>query len=130
PILSSESANHIYFVSDLGATLGSTGHWFTELPLLGELPTGSKGIAKQFAEHGFIDGVRKGEVQFHMQRRRANRALNGVRVENARWIGELLARLSDKQFADAFRAGGFDETDTDIYVRAIRDRIRQLQNLK
>jgi hypothetical protein len=126
----SESAKHVYFVSDLGATLGSTGHWFTELPLLGELATGSKGTAKQFAEHGFIDGVSKGEVQFHMQRRRANRALKGVKVENARWIGELMARLSDNQIADAFRAGGFDETETAIYVRALRDRIRQLQNLR
>jgi hypothetical protein len=127
---SSQGVKHIYFVSDLGATLGSTGHWFTELPLLGELPTGTKGIAKQFAEHRFIDGVSNGEVQFHMQRRRANRALKGVKVENARWIGNLLARLSDKQLADAFRAGGFDDTETAIYVRALRDRISQLQNLK
>ena len=127
---SSESVKHIYFVSDLGATLGSTGHWFNELPLLGELPTGNKGVAKQFAEHGFIDGVSKGEVRFHMQRRRANRALQRVKVENARWMGELMARLSDKQIADAFRAGGFDDMESATYVRALRDRIRQLQNLR
>jgi hypothetical protein len=127
---SCEPAKHIYFVSDLGATLGSSGHWFTELPLLGELPTGSKGVAKQFAEHGFIDGVSKGEVRFHMQRRRANRALKDVKVENARWMGDLMARLSDKQIGDAFRAGGFDESETAVYVRALRDRIRQLQELR
>ena len=45
-------------------------------------------------------------------------------------MGELMARLSDNQIADAFRAGGFDETETAIYVRALRDRIRQLQNLR
>ena len=126
----SESAKLIYFVSDLGATLGSTGHWFTGLPVLGELPLGNKGVANQFAEHRFIDGVSKGEVQFHMQRRRANRALQAVKVENARWMGGLLARLSDKQLTDAFRAGGFDETETFTYVRALCDRIKQLQNLK
>jgi hypothetical protein len=45
-------------------------------------------------------------------------------------MGSLLARLSDKQLTDAFRAGGFDEADTSVFLRAIRDRIGQLQNLK
>jgi hypothetical protein len=126
----SDPTKLIYYVNDLGATLGSTGYWFGELPLIGELPFGSKGIAKHFAEHKFIEEVRNGEVRFHMQRTRAKRALKGVKVESARWMGGLLARLSDKQLTDAFRAGGFDEADTSVFLRAIRDRIGQLQNLK
>ena len=120
----------IYYVSDLGATLGSTGKWFTSLPITGELPAGTQGNPKQFAEHRFIDGVSHGEVSFHNKRQRAGRALEGVRVENARWMGSLLARLSDKQLADAFRAGGFDADETAIYLSALRARIGQLQNLK
>lgn len=52
-----------------------------------------------------------------------------VRAENARWIGTLLARLSDKQLADAFYAGGFDESETQFFVRTIRTRIDQLRSI-
>jgi len=125
-----DPARLIYYVSDLGATLGSTGKWFTSLPLWGELPAGTQGRPKDFAEHRFIAGVSQGVVSFHEKRLRAGRALEGVRVENARWMGNLLARLSDQQLSDAFRAGGFDQTETAIYLRALHDRINQLQSLK
>jgi hypothetical protein len=120
---------HIYYVNDLGATLGSTGKWYTTLPLIGETPAGTKGSPKEFAEHRFIDRVHKGVVSFHNKRARASRALTGVNVENARWIGEILARLSDKQLSDAFRAGHFTDEEVRIYVNALRDRIRELQSL-
>jgi hypothetical protein len=120
----------IYYVSDLGATLGSTGKWFTSLPLWGELPAGTQGRPKDFAEHRFVAGVSQGVVSFHEKRVRAGRALEGVHVENARWMGNLLARLSDQQLSDAFRAGGFTAAETAIYMRALRGRINQLQSLK
>jgi hypothetical protein len=120
----------IYYVSDLGATLGTTGYWFTELPLGGLFGAGTKGIPENFAAHAFIEGVRNGEVSFHHKRRLAKQAIAGVKVENARWMGDLLSRLSDKQMRDAFRAGGFDERETAIFVSAFRDRIRQLQELE
>jgi len=56
--------------------------------------------------------------------------LEGVTVENARWMGNLLGRLSDKQLSDAFRSGGFSESEIQVYVRAVRGRINQLKNLK
>lgn len=120
----------IYYVSDLGATLGTTGYWFTQNPIGGLFGAGTKGIPENFAAHPFIDGVKNCEVLFHNKRSLAKQALAGVKVDNARWMGDLLARLSDKQFADAFRAGGFDERETAIYLAALRDRIRQLQDLK
>jgi hypothetical protein len=44
-------------------------------------------------------------------------------------MGNLLARLSDKQLADAFRAGGFNASETEIYVSTMRKRISELQRL-
>lgn len=126
----SEEVKLIYYVNDLGATLGSTGYWIYHLPLVGELPAGSKGIPEHFAEHKFIEGVHDGKVIFHMQRTRARRQLEDVKVEHARWMGDLLARLSDKQLSDAFRAGGFNEAETAIYLRAIHQRIDELRNLR
>lgn len=126
---SSQETMLIYYVNDLGATLGSTGAWYTDAPILGEIPTGTKGNSKDYARSKFIDKVSDGKVTFHSARRRAKRAMSGVAIENALWMGNLLARLSDNQLSDAFRAGGFDEKETATYVRTIRDRIRRLQGL-
>jgi hypothetical protein len=132
------SAGRVYYISDLGATLGATGSFLNGIPLLSDLPPdrpfvlGSKkgkGHPEAFSKEAFIKEVRDGEVVFNHERKRGKRVLKGITVENARWIGGLLARLSDQQLADAFRAGGFDESETAVYVRTIRERIRELQQL-
>jgi hypothetical protein len=120
----------IYYVNDLGAALGSTGAWFTKLPWLDKARSESKGVPKDYVKNGFIAGVKNGEVNFHITRRLADQILDGVKIEHARWMGNLLGRLSEKQLTDAFRAGGFTESEAAIYVNEIRNRIRQLQNLE
>ena len=42
----------------------------------------------------------------------------------------MLGRLSEKQLGDAFRAAGFDEAEVATLVRAMQERIGELQNLK
>jgi len=120
----------VYYVNDLGASLGSTGAWFTKMPWLTKARSESKGVAEDYVKNGFIAGVKNGEVDFRITRRLADQILDGVKVEHARWMGNLLGRLSDKQLADAFRAGGFSEAEVAMYVNEIRDRIKQLQNLE
>jgi hypothetical protein len=56
--------------------------------------------------------------------------LKGIRVENAKWMGYMLARLSEKQLTDAFRAGGYSNSEISTLVRAMQERIKELQNLK
>lgn len=119
----------IYYVSDLGGTLGATGNPLRKVPLLEDLPGGSKGSPNAYANQVFIKGVENGQVVFNYKGKNGE-ALKGVPVEHARWMGEQLARLSDKQLQDAFRAGNFTEQETGIYIRAMRDRMKQLQNLK
>ncbi|HXG93510.1 MAG TPA: hypothetical protein VNN73_14270 [Blastocatellia bacterium] len=126
-----DPSKQIYYVADLGASLGTTGSFINRIPIYKDVAVpGSRGDAEAFANHRFIEGVREGEVIFHWNRSFGRDALRGVMVESARWMGDLLARLSDKQLSDAFRAGGFDDEDIAIYVRAIRERIRELQSLK
>jgi hypothetical protein len=120
----------IYYVNDLGASLGSTGAWYTRFPWLDKARSESKGVPKDYVKNGFISKVKNGEVDFHITRRMANRILDGVKVENARWMGNLLGRLSEKQLTDAFRASGFTESEVTVYVGEIRKRIAQLQNLE
>ena len=126
----------VYYISDLGATLGATGTFLNQLPFLSDLPASGtlgskkgKGHAEAFSKEAFIKEVRDGEVVFNHERKRGKEVVKGVSVESARWIGNLLARLSEKQLGDAFRAGGFNESETAIYVRTMRERIGQLQNL-
>ncbi len=119
----------IYYVGDLGATFGKTGSFAHELHLPGDPPAGSKDKPSQYAEQRFIDGVRDGTVRFHYKGKDPS-ALKGISVENARWMGALLARLSQKQLTDAFRAGGYNDSEISTLVRAMRARIKELQDLK
>lgn len=118
----------IYYVADLGATFGKTGSLLQKVAPFGDPPAGTKGKAKEYAHQSFIEGTHAGYVIFHYKGK-APATLRGITVENARWMGNLLGHLSEKQLADAFRAGGFADAEIMVYVRAISQRIRELQNL-
>jgi hypothetical protein len=119
----------IYYVSDLGATFGKTGSPFRKIPGFGNAPAGSKGEAGPYSDQVFITGVSNGQVVFNYKGK-DRKALEGISVENARWMGNLAGRLSDKQLSDAFRAGGFTDGEVTLFVRALRARINELKNLK
>jgi hypothetical protein len=120
---------HIYYVGDLGATLGATGAYIRNFPFFQNAPAGSKGNPNAFASQVMVEGVKNGEVLFNYNGKN-DKASRGISVDAARWMGNLIGRLSDKQLADAFRAGGFTDSEVQIYVRAMRNRINTLKNLK
>jgi len=124
-----DADERIYYVSDLGASLGSTGSLVRKLLFFSETRVGSKGNPSDYAHQTFIDGVSNGEVRFHYKGKDPG-ALKGITVENAKWMGGMLGRLSEKQLGDAFRAAGFDDSEVATYVRAMQKRIGELQNLK
>jgi hypothetical protein len=119
----------IYYVSDLGATFGKTGFIVREVPGLQNMRGGSKGDPIAYANQPFILGVENGTVIFNYKGKEKEH-LKGIKVEHARWMGELLGRLSDKQLADAFRASDYPADEIQIFVKALRARIDQLKNLK
>ena len=55
--------------------------------------------------------------------------MRGIPIAHARWIGSLLAQLSDEQLRDAFRVANYPEGVTESYVSALRERINQLTQL-
>jgi hypothetical protein len=113
-----------YAISDLGATLGKTGRW----PVLWRF-TRSRNDAEGFAGDRFIDEIKRdGRVDFHFSGKKRG-MFNDITVDDARWIGSWLARLSDGQLADAFRAANYTPSEVRAYARAIRWRINQLANL-
>jgi len=124
-----EADERIYYVSDLGASFGSTGSLVRKLLVFSDAPAGTKNDPSAYAHQSFIDGVNNGEVRFHYKGKDAG-ALKGITVANARWMGDMLGRLSEKQLTDAFRGAGFDDSEVATYVRAMQGRIGELQKLR
>jgi hypothetical protein len=122
-------ARCIYLVSDLGATFGKTGSPWRTIFFFADPPAGSKGKPRDYARQRFIDETERGEVDFNYKGKDPS-ALKGVSVESAQWMGDRLARLSDKQLADAFRASGFNQQEVSLYTEAFRRRVRQLRSLE
>lgn len=131
-----------YYVTDLGATLGRAG---------GLGGTRTKNDLADFLSTKFVRGVdeRDRVVEFDYDTRprglghlsvlhpfyyrhevNKEKAMRGIPVAHARWIGSLLNQLSDEQLRDAFRAAGYSEGVQNSYVAALRERINQLSHLR
>ncbi|MET0622284.1 MAG: hypothetical protein ABW250_04805, partial [Pyrinomonadaceae bacterium] len=52
--------------------------------------------------------------------------LRDITVEDARWLGGILSRLSDKQLEDAFRAANYNPDEVRMLAASVRARINQL----
>ncbi|HWS52479.1 MAG TPA: hypothetical protein VN228_00020 [Pyrinomonadaceae bacterium] len=114
-----------YAISDLGATLGDTGKW----PLLWRF-TRSRNDPRGFTGDKLIDEVKEdGRVDFEFSGKRRG-MFNDITVEQARWAGSLLARLSDRQIGDAFRAANYSPGEVRALTRAFRARVNQLVTLR
>ena len=113
-----------YAISDLGATLGKTGRW----PGLWRIKR-SRNDPEGFADDRFIDEIKDdGRVDFHFSGKKRG-MFNDITVDDARWIGSWLARLSDRQIGDAFRAANYTPSEVRQLTRAVRARINDLVRL-
>lgn len=116
-------AESLYAISDLGATFGKTGR----LPFFWRI-TRSRNNPKDYAKAGFIDKVKGERVAFRYGGK--NRGLfKNITIGQAKWLGKLLSRLSDRQIADAFRAANYNTAEVGILTGAVRRRINELIEL-
>lgn len=114
-----------YAISDLGATLGDTGKW----PLLWRF-TRSRNDPEGFRGDKLIDEIKEdGRVDFEFSGKKRG-LYNDITVEQASWIGRLLARLSDGQLRDAFRAANYSPAEVRSLSKSVRARIDELANLR
>jgi hypothetical protein len=129
-----------YVVTDIGATLGQVGG-------LGGKRV--KNSLEDFRVSKFIVGVNNGIVEFDYStrpkgagkfasifssgygKRQANKekAMRYIPVASAKWIGEMLARLSHEQLRDVFRAANYDQATMEGFVKVLRERIERLSKL-
>lgn len=105
-----------YVVQDLGASFGRTR---TVIP-------GSKGELADFEREGFIERVDRGFVRFHYRGAwREAQVDDRITPEDVAWTCTLLSRLTDRQWRDAFHAGGFGDADADRYIAHMKRKIRE-----
>ena len=129
------SVKNVYYISDLGATFGKRGTFLNKVFFLKDVPAdrGNHKAAKaepdKFEKGDLIKQVEGDKVVFSTKRSSVKDVLRGVSVENARWMGNILSRISRAQFYDAFRAGGFNDQETKIFVSTLQQRIQELQSL-
>jgi hypothetical protein len=115
---STDGLAHWYITRDLGTALGTTGRFAP-----------AKGDPEAFERDPFILGVRDGFVEFDYDGWHQELARGRVTPEEVRWAGELLARLGDRQWRDAFRAGGYSAETTGRFVQTLRRRIEEARRL-
>lgn len=112
-----------YVVRDLGASLGSNeqAKWLRWTQL--RMSQGSKNDLAGFLESGFIEGVENGRVKFEYSG--PNKPfVENITPEDVQWTSKLLSRLSDQQWRDAFRAGGYSEADAAKYIAKFKEKIK------
>jgi hypothetical protein len=68
-------------------------------------------------------------VQFAYSGWYKNLVADRITPQDVAWASNLLGRLSDRQLADAFRAGGYDPATAARFIAAIKARIQQGRSL-
>lgn len=114
-----------YIVSDLGATFGKLGN--NNLPVIYRLGR-STGDVEDYSKTQLIRRVEGDDVILSYKGKNRD-VFEGIKVADARWLSNLLNRLSDKQIRDAFRAANFSPIEIDLYVRSVKNKIKELDTV-
>ena len=78
-----------------------------------------------FERHPFIVGVNNGHVDFAYNGWYRKLVRARITPDDVKWASDLLARLRERQWREAFRAGGYDPETADRFVRTLQKRIAQ-----
>jgi hypothetical protein len=108
-----EGARRWYVVRDLGHSLGETGKYLAD-----------RNDVSEFESEAFITGVEDGRVRFNWSGWHEE-LLADIRPADVRWTCERLARLSDRQWADAFRAGGYEPQVAERFIKRFKQKIAE-----
>ena len=108
-----EGATRWYVARDLGQSFGRTG--VIDAP---------RGDIKVFEETPFIKGVAGGFVRFEY-RGRHGRLIDHMTPDDVHWICEKLQRISDTQWDDAFRSGGYNAQTAARFIKRFKQKIAE-----
>jgi hypothetical protein len=105
-----------YMVKDLGASLGRSA-W----PV-----GGTKADPAGFEDEPFIERVEGNRVHFGYNGAWLEPQLvRSITPADVRWTSELMARITARQWNDAFRAAGFAPSEANRYIRRLQQKIAE-----
>lgn len=108
-----------YVVRDLGDALGKTGRFAPQ-----------RNNLEVFERTRFITGVSDGFATFGDYRGLHGELLHRrITPEDVRWASALIGGLTEKQWDDAFRAGGYPPNVAQRFIRILRARIAEGQRI-
>lgn len=118
-----QSGNELqYLVGDLGSTFGRLGN--NNFPIIYRLGR-TTGRPRHFAKSILIRDVENGKLELSYKGKLRG-IFKDITVSNGRWLADLLLQLSDRQIEDAFRAANYSAGDIEIYKKAIKAKIVEL----
>jgi hypothetical protein len=82
-----------------------------------------------FERQVFISRVADGFVEFSYHGWHQELFKHRIAPRDVRWTADLLSRLTDAQWSDAFRAGGYDPAVASRFIRRLHEKITDGQKL-
>ena len=126
-ITSGSSPPQRYVVRDLGASLGKTSPsrllWILPISARG-FGQGSRNNVDDFESQGFIKRVDENKVEFDFHTIYGS-IVDLVRPADVRWTAQLLNRVTDAQWEDAFRAADYSPDVRARYIKKIKAKIAE-----
>lgn len=113
-----------YVVRDLGASLGKTSSPPPLRWLGSRIAQGTRNDLEDFESQGFIKQAAGGQVEFDYNGIYGE-VVKTVTAADVVWTSRLLARLSDEQWSDAFRAAGYPPAETARYVAKLKSKVAE-----
>ena len=113
-----------FVVRDLGASLGKTSAPAISRWLGTRIAQGNRNNLEDFERQGFIANVNGDRVEFDYSGI-YQKVIDSVTVADVVWASRLLSRISDEQWNDAFRAGGYPPDQASRYVAKIKSKVAQ-----
>jgi hypothetical protein len=107
-----------YVVRDVGAAMGDTNRLAPR-----------KGNAEAFERHPFILGANSGRVEFAYKGWYRNLVRDRIASEDMAWTSNLLSQLSDRQWQDAFRAGGYPPEEANRFIKKLKEKINEARTI-
>ena len=108
-----EGARRWYLVRDVGHSFGETGKFRAD-----------RNDIVEFETEAFTKGVEDGKVKFNWSGFHKE-LVSQLTPADVHWTCERLSRLSDKQWQDAFRAGGYAPDLAERYIRRFKQKIAE-----
>lgn len=122
------SPARLYVVRDLGASLGKTTLpkplRVLRVPPLLAFRQGTRNDLPGFESQGFIKRLEGESVEFHY-RGVYDGMVDMVTRTDVVWTCQLMSRLADSQWDDAFRAAGYTESARRRFITKIKEKIDQ-----